>query len=50
MNDCPKLSVNIYKFGDKLAKSKFKSAVNKTEFTDLLRKFMSKDYSILKKM
>ena len=38
MTNCPKLSVNIYKFGDRLAKAKFKSAVNKTEFTDLIKK------------
>jgi len=38
MTNCPKLSVNIYKFGDRLAKAKFKSSENKTEFTDLIKK------------
>ena len=29
MDNCPTLSVNIYKFGDKLTKIRFKSATNK---------------------
>ena len=38
MNDCPKLSVNIYKLGDKLAKAKLKSGGDKAEFTALVKK------------
>ena len=38
MNDCPKLSVNIYKYGDKLAKAKLKSGANKEEFVALIKK------------
>ena len=38
MSDCSKLSVNIYKYGDRLAKAKFKSAANKEEFVTLIKK------------
>jgi tetratricopeptide (TPR) repeat protein len=39
MNDCPKLSVNIYKLGDKLAKAKLKDGGDtKAEFSALVRK------------
>lgn len=38
MNDCPKLSVNIYKYGDKLAKAKLKAGANKEEFVALIKK------------
>ena len=38
MNDCPKLSVNIYKLGDKLAKDQLKSGGNKEEFVALVKK------------
>ncbi|MDG1955254.1 MAG: tetratricopeptide repeat protein [Polaribacter sp.] len=38
MADCPKLSVNIYKLGDKLAKDKIKSGGDKTEFAALAKK------------
>lgn len=38
MNDCPKLSVNIYKLGDKLAKAKLKEGGDKAEFTALVKK------------
>jgi len=49
MNDCPKLSVNIYKFGDKLAKSKFKTAANKSEFSDLIKKIYEQRLQYFKK-
>jgi tetratricopeptide (TPR) repeat protein len=38
MKDCPKLSVNIYKLGDRLAKDQLKSGVNKDEFVALTKK------------
>ncbi len=38
MNNCPKLSVNIYKLGDKLAKKRFKKASNKTEAVAFIKK------------
>ncbi len=49
MNDCPKLSVNIYKYGDKLAKSKFKTAANKSEFSDLIKKIYEQRLQYYKK-
>jgi len=49
MNDCPKLSVNIYKYGDKLAKAKFKTAANKSEFTDLITKIYKQRLEYYKK-
>ena len=38
MADCPKLSVNIYKLGDRLAKAKLKGGGDKTEFAGLIKK------------
>ena len=38
MSDCPKLSVNIYKLGDRLAKNQLKADVNKEEFIALIKK------------
>ncbi|MFT5761653.1 MAG: hypothetical protein ACI8WA_000770, partial [Polaribacter sp.] len=38
MNDCPDLSVNIYKLGDRLAKDQLKSGGNKDEFIALSKK------------
>jgi len=49
MNECPKLSVNIYKFGDKLAKAKFKKATNKTEFSNLIKKIYEQRLQHFKK-
>jgi len=49
MNDCPKLSVNIYKFGDKLAKAKYKTATNKTEYSDLIKKIYEQRLQYYKK-
>ncbi len=49
MNDCPKLSVNIYKYGDKLAKAKFKSATNKTEYSNLIKKIYEQRLQYFKK-
>jgi len=49
MNDCPKLSINIYKLGDKLAKAKFKTASNKSEFSDLIKKIYEQRLQYYKK-
>lgn len=49
MNDCPKLSVNIYKYGDKLAKAKLKTAANKGEFTALIKKIYEQRLQYFKK-
>lgn len=49
MKDCPKLSVNIYKFGDKLAKAKFKKATDKTEFSNLIKKIYEQRLQHFKK-
>jgi tetratricopeptide (TPR) repeat protein len=49
MKDCPKLSVNIYKFGDKLAKAKYKSVENKTEYSDLITKIYKQRLQYFKK-
>lgn len=38
MTDCANLSVNIYKYGDKLAKAKLKAGANKEEFVALVKK------------
>ncbi len=38
MNDCPKLSVNIYKLGDRLVKDQLKAGGNKAELTALAKK------------
>ncbi|MFN0727937.1 hypothetical protein [Polaribacter gochangensis] len=38
MNDCPKLSVNIYKLGDRLVKDQLKAGGNKVELTALAKK------------
>ncbi len=38
MDDCPKLSVNIYKLGDRLVKDELKSGGNKDEFIALAKK------------
>lgn len=38
MDNCQSLSVNIYKFGEKLAKEKFKTAANKTEAAQLVKR------------
>lgn len=38
MNDCPKLSVNIYKLGDRLVKDQLKAGGNKEELTALAKK------------
>ena len=38
MADCSKLSVNIYKLGDRLAKAKLKGGGDKTEFAGLIKK------------
>jgi len=31
MDNCQKLSINVYKLGDKLAQERFKNAVDKVE-------------------
>ena len=49
MNDCPKLSVNIYKYGDKLAKAKLKSGANKEEFVALIKKIYEQRLQYFKK-
>jgi tetratricopeptide (TPR) repeat protein len=49
MNDCPKLSINIYKFGDKLAKSKFKTSANKAEYSNLIKKIYEQRLQNFKK-
>ena len=38
MDNCPKLSINIYKLGDKLVQSMFKEAADKTETTALIKR------------
>ncbi len=38
MNDCPELSVNIYKLGDRLVKDQLKAGSDKAEFTALAKK------------
>lgn len=38
MDNCKKLSINIYKFGDKLAKVRFSSATNKNEAAALVKR------------
>ena len=38
MDNCPKLSINIYKYGDKLAKERFKKAANKDEAFALIQR------------
>lgn len=49
MNDCPKLSVNIYKYGDKLAKAKLKAGGDKQEFTALIKKIYEQRLQYFKK-
>lgn len=38
MDNCPKLSINIYKYGDKLAKERYKKAANKDEALALVKR------------
>ena len=38
MNDCPKLSVNVYKLGDRLVKDQLKAGKNVEEYTALAKK------------
>jgi tetratricopeptide (TPR) repeat protein len=38
MDNCPKLSINIYKYGDKLAEERFKKATNKDEAFTLVKR------------
>ena len=38
MDNCKKLSINVYKFGDKLAQVRFKNAENKTEAAALVNR------------
>jgi tetratricopeptide (TPR) repeat protein len=38
MDNCPTLSINIYKLGDKLAQARFKEATDKTEAAALIRR------------
>ncbi len=38
MNNCQKLSINIYKYGDKLAKERYKKAANKEEAFALIKR------------
>ena len=38
MDNCKKLSINIYKYGDKLAKERFKKAANKNEAFALVKR------------
>jgi len=38
MSECPTLSVNIYKFGDKVAKHRFKAATDKTQALHFIKK------------
>jgi len=38
MEDCPKLSINIYKFGDKVAKDRFKKATDKNAALEFVKK------------
>jgi tetratricopeptide (TPR) repeat protein len=38
MDNCPKLSINIYKLGDKMVQSMFKNAADKTETTALIKR------------
>ena len=49
LKDCPKLSVNIYKLGDKLAKAKYKSVTNKEEFATLIKKIYEQRLQFYKK-
>ena len=49
MSDCPKLSVNIYKYGDKLAKAQYKTAENKAEYADLIKKIYEQRLQYYKK-
>lgn len=41
MDNCPKLSINIYKLGDKLVQSMFKKATDKTETAALIKRIYS---------
>tara|TARA_R110001632_G_scaffold2297_10_gene10104 strand:- start:13306 stop:14676 length:1371 start_codon:yes stop_codon:yes gene_type:complete len=38
MDNCPTLSINIYKLGDKLSEARFKMATNKTEAAALVKR------------
>lgn len=38
MDNCPSLSINIYKFGEKLAKERFKNSSNKAEAAALVKR------------
>lgn len=38
MDNCPTLSINIYKLGDKLAQARFKEATDKTEAAALIKR------------
>ena len=38
MDNCPKLSINVYKLGDKLVQSMFKKATDKTETAALIKR------------
>lgn len=38
MDNCQKLSINIYKYGDKLAKERYKNAANKNEAFALIKR------------
>jgi tetratricopeptide (TPR) repeat protein len=38
MDNCPKLSINIYKYGDKLAEERYKKATNKDEAFALVKR------------
>jgi len=49
MSDCPKLSVNIYKFGDKLAKAQYKVAPDKAKYADLIKKIYEQRLQYYKK-
>jgi tetratricopeptide (TPR) repeat protein len=49
MNDCPKLSVNIYKLGDKLAKAQFKTVANKAEYAELIKRIYDQRLQYFKK-
>ncbi len=41
MDNCQKLSINVYKLGDKLAQVRFKNAENKTEAAALVKRVYS---------
>ena len=43
MDSCQKLSINIYKYGDKLAKERFKNAADKNEGFALVKKSTHRD-------